>query len=216
VVWGSFTNIKYRQYDAAPLTPPNFAGTNYNNRPKLTWDKIEPDIEYFEIWRSFFASGYPAGWTLLATTTSESFIDNDIWLGGSSVGRVFYRSRSKDFSNNFSPYTNSVSFRFSGLNKIGTGQVLNEFVLKNNHPNPFNPSTQISYSLAQDADVTLRVYDILGTQVAELVNEQQTAGSYVTNFNAKILSSGVYIYRIVASNNGRVIFTDSKQMILLR
>jgi len=129
-------NYKYRQYDAAPLTPPNFAGTNDNNRPKLTWNKIEPDIEYFEIWRMFLASGYPAGWTLLATTTSESFIDYDIWLGGSSVGKVLYKSRSKDFGNNFSPYTNVVTFRFSGLNKIGTGQVLNEFVLKNNHPNP--------------------------------------------------------------------------------
>ncbi|MCH7973571.1 MAG: T9SS type A sorting domain-containing protein [Bacteroidetes bacterium] len=217
VIWQEVTvgnNLRIKYDDQNPLAPQNFAGTNYNNRPKLTWEKIEPDIEYFEIWRMFLASGYPAGWTLLATTTSESFIDNGIWLGGSSVGRVFYRSRSKDFSNNFSPYTNSVSF--SGLNKIGTGQVLNEFVLKNNHPNPFNPSTQISCSLAQDADVTLRVYDILGTQVAELVNEQQTAGSYVTNFNTKILSSGVYIYRIVASNSGRVIFTDSKQMILLR
>ncbi|MCH8033566.1 MAG: hypothetical protein IH950_07405, partial [Bacteroidetes bacterium] len=53
------SNFKYAQYDATPLAPTNFTGTNYNNRPKLTWDKIEPDIEYFEIWRRFNAPGYP-------------------------------------------------------------------------------------------------------------------------------------------------------------
>ncbi|MCH8035120.1 MAG: T9SS type A sorting domain-containing protein, partial [Bacteroidetes bacterium] len=105
---------------------------------------------------------------------------------------------------------------FSGINKIASRVVLFDFVLKNNHPNPFNPSTQITYSLAQDADVTLKVYDMLGTEVAKLVNETQTVGNHEINFNAENLSSGVYIYRITASNNRRILFTDSKQMILLR
>jgi len=60
------------------------------------------------------------------------------------------------------------------------------------------------------------VYDVLGTEVAKLVNKTQTAGNYTINFNASNLSSGVYIYRITASNNGRILFTDTKQMILLR
>jgi Secretion system C-terminal sorting domain len=88
--------------------------------------------------------------------------------------------------------------------------------LQQNFPNPFNPSTQIKYSLAQDVDITLKVYDMLGTEVAELINETQAAGNHTINFNADNLSSGVYIYRITATNNGRILFSDSKQMILLR
>ncbi|MCH8035256.1 MAG: T9SS type A sorting domain-containing protein, partial [Bacteroidetes bacterium] len=209
-------NLRTKYDDQNPLAPTNFTGTNYNNRPKLTWDKIEPDIEYFEIWRRFNAPGYPGGWNLLTTTTSTSFIDNEIWLGGSSVGSVLYKIKSKDIGNHFSSYTNVVFFKFSGINKIASRVVLFDFVLKNNHPNPFNPSTQIIYSLAQDADVMLKVYDMLGTEVAKLVSETQTAGIHEINFNAENLSSGVYIYRITATNNGRILFTDSKQMILLR
>lgn len=219
VIWQdnlSYPYLRYSYRDMAPLIPPNFAGTNYNNRPKLTWDKIEPDIEYFEVWRRFIASGYPGGWNLLTTTTSTSFIDYDIWLGGSSVGWVLYEIRSKDIGNHFSSYTNVVAFRFSGLNKTGSEVVPLDFVLNNNHPNPFNPATQITYSLAQNADVTLKVYDMLGTEVAELVDETQAAGSYKINFNSEALSSGVYIYRITATNNGKILFTDSKQMILMK
>ena len=132
------------------------------------------------------------------------------------MGWVNYRVRSKDISGNYSSYTTGVGFAFSGLNKVGGENRPLEYSLKNNYPNPFNPSTQIKYSLAQDADVTLKVYDMLGTEVAKLVNETQALGSYEISFNAENLSSGVYIYRITASNNGRILFTDSKQMILLR
>ena len=86
-----------------------------------------------------------------------------------------------------------------------------EFALEQNFPNPFNPSTQITYTLAKDSEVTLSIYDMLGTKVAELVNAKQTAGSYMINFNAKILSSGVYIYRIDTGN-----FTASKKLILMK
>lgn len=91
-----------------------------------------------------------------------------------------------------------------------------EYSLSSNYPNPFNPSTLISYTLAQDADVTVKVYDMLGTEVANLVNESESAGSYEVNFIGENLASGVYIYRVVAGKNGRVLFTDTKQMILLK
>lgn len=204
--------------DPAPQTPQNFAGTIYNNAPKVTWDyPNEPDIAYFEVWRKIDGGS----WTLKATTTSTSYTDVDFIIGGRPIGVVYYKIRAKDIGNNFSPYTNQIYFRYSGMTwKVvannNENSLSKEYLLENNYPNPFNPSTQISYSLAQDADVTLRVYDILGTQVAELVNEKQTAGSYDINFNSEGLASGVYIYHITASNNGRILFTDTKQMILLR
>ena len=86
-----------------------------------------------------------------------------------------------------------------------------KFALAQNYPNPFNPSTVISYSIPKASNVTLKVYDVLGNEVATLVNQFQNANSYKVNFNAASLASGVYIYKIEAGN-----FTMSKKMLLLK
>lgn len=90
------------------------------------------------------------------------------------------------------------------------------YELFQNYPNPFNSSTQISYSIAEDAFVTLKVYDMLGNEVAVLVNTNHIAGNYTAEFNAQSLSSGIYIYRITAMNGDRMLFSESKQMVLLK
>jgi len=86
-----------------------------------------------------------------------------------------------------------------------------KFSLSQNYPNPFNPSTVISYSVAKDGFVSLKVYNNLGQQVAELMNGVQTAGVYNAVFNASGLSSGIYYYKLEA--NG---FNDTKKMILVK
>ena len=86
-----------------------------------------------------------------------------------------------------------------------------EFKLFQNYPNPFNPSTTIQYSIPQNEFVSIKVYDMLGCEVALLTNEQKTAGTYSVNFDADGLASGVYSYRIQAGN-----FVQAKKMILLR
>jgi len=85
------------------------------------------------------------------------------------------------------------------------------FQLGQNYPNPFNPSTTITYSLANEEHVSLKVYDIMGREVAELVNEDQTAGTYSLNFDASSLASGMYFYSISAGN-----FASTKKMVLLK
>jgi len=80
-----------------------------------------------------------------------------------------------------------------------------------NYPNPFNLSTTISYRLTAISKVVLNVYDISGRKVATLVNKEQNAGIYKVNFNALKLTSGVYLYRIVAGN-----FIQTKKMLLLK
>ncbi|MCH7516393.1 MAG: T9SS type A sorting domain-containing protein, partial [Bacteroidetes bacterium] len=85
------------------------------------------------------------------------------------------------------------------------------FNLNQNYPNPFNPTTQIDYSITKAGLVTLKVYDILGNEVAILVNERREPGYYLTTFDAANLPSGIYIYRIVSGN-----FQASKKMILLK
>ncbi len=90
-------------------------------------------------------------------------------------------------------------------------QILSDFYLNQNYPNPFNPNTVISWNVPFDSYQTLKVYDVLGNEVASLVNESRTAGSYSINFNASNLSSGVYYYKLTAGN-----FSVTKKMILMR
>lgn len=85
------------------------------------------------------------------------------------------------------------------------------FSLEQNYPNPFNPSTSIKYSIPMNSLVTLKVYNILGQEVATLVNETLEAGNYSASFNATKLASGVYLYRIEAGA-----FTSVKKMMLLK
>jgi hypothetical protein len=85
------------------------------------------------------------------------------------------------------------------------------YLLEQNYPNPFNPTTSISYSIPKAGNVKLTVFDVLGRDVAVLVNEFKTAGSYSLEFNASELSSGVYFYRIEAGD-----FKDVKKMTLVK
>ncbi len=89
--------------------------------------------------------------------------------------------------------------------------VVNSFNLEQNYPNPFNPSTQINYTLAERSIVTIKVYDVLGNEIATLVNATQEAGAYDVNFDASQLASGMYIYTLKAGN-----FTSSKKMMLVK
>ena len=95
-------------------------------------------------------------------------------------------------------------------------QVPNEFKLEQNYPNPFNPETTISYTLQTPSKVSLKVYDLLGNEIATLVNNFQTAGNYDIKFNVKTrhgasLQTGVYFYRIQTQT-----FSETKKMILLK
>ena len=86
-----------------------------------------------------------------------------------------------------------------------------EFALLQNYPNPFNPTTSISFSIPQSSFVTLKIYDVIGNEIATLVNEQKDAGNYKFNFDASKLSTGVYLYRLSADNT-----VISKKMMLIK
>jgi len=94
---------------------------------------------------------------------------------------------------------------------IQTTEIPNYYSLAQNYPNPFNPTTAIVYSVPKTEMVTLRVYDLLGKEVALLVNETKSAGFYNVDFNATSLASGIYFYRIEAGE-----FSAVKRMVLLK
>lgn len=86
-----------------------------------------------------------------------------------------------------------------------------EFILEQNYPNPFNPNTRISWQSPISSWQTLKIYDLLGNEIAILVNEYRVAGTYEIEFNATGLSSGVYFYKLVIGN-----FTATRKLILVR
>lgn len=100
--------------------------------------------------------------------------------------------------------------KYVKVNFIGNGVPIT-YSLEQNYPNPFNPATTIRYQIPKDGMVTLKVYDILGAEVATLVNEEKVAGKYEVNFNASNLASGVYIYRLNVSA-----YVNVKKMVLLK
>ena len=104
-----------------------------------------------------------------------------------------------------------MAYAYDGIVDVEDNQVVNKFVLEQNYPNPFNPETTINFTIPRNANVSLKVYDVIGREVAVLMNEYKTAGNYSVKFNAGKLSSGLYIYRLEA--NG---ISISKKMMLLK
>ena len=90
-------------------------------------------------------------------------------------------------------------------------QLPENFTLSQNYPNPFNPSTQILFSVAQAGFVSLKVYDMIGREVATLVNQELTPSSYSITWNAANVASGVYLYRLVSGS-----YTETKKMVLMK
>jgi len=86
-----------------------------------------------------------------------------------------------------------------------------EFELSQNYPNPFNPSTKIEYSLKESRFTIIKIYDLLGNEIKTLVNEEKAAGKHTVNFNGSSLTSGIYIYKIIAGD-----FVQTNKMILLK
>jgi hypothetical protein len=115
----------------------------------------------------------------------------------------------------FASYT--IAHPLTGVAETIPAQVLAEFALAQNFPNPFNPSTIVRYSLPVQAFVTLTVYNLLGQEVAVLVNETQEPGNHSTLFSDPSLPSGTYFYRVNAlPGDGSPGFMQTKKMVIVR
>jgi hypothetical protein len=135
------------------------------------------------------------------TTTENhnySFKDQNI-----RPGRFYYRLKQIDYDG--SP-TYSDEIEIVVLNIIG------EYQLFQNYPNPFNPETKIRFNLPQEGKVKLTVFNIIGEQVAELINEEMPQGAHEISFNGVNLASGIYLYRLDIENG----FSDIRKMVLLK
>jgi Secretion system C-terminal sorting domain len=127
---------------------------------------------------------------------------------------------SKNIGVTFEGYEGSIFLSGAILNGVTYGEIVgikdkyfssNDFKLYQNFPNPFNPSTNIKFEVKEQSLVNLKVYDILGNIVADLINEEKHPGRYSATFNGDKLSSGIYFYKLTTGSK-----TQVKKMILIR
>jgi len=197
-------------YDnVVPVELKYFSGSFLNSAVRLNWlTATETNNSGFEILRSaqndneWETIGFVPGFGTTTEPKSYSFTDEDVTTG------VFkYRLKQIDFDGMFE-YSNEI--------EVVVDFTPTEFVLYQNYPNPFNPTTKIKYEVPNvrtrdRVSVRIIVYDVLGNEVATLVNEEKQPGVYEVEFDASSLASGMYLYKLQAGN-----FVQTKKMILLR
>jgi len=203
--------------DPVPVELSNFIATANLNNVNISWTTLtETNNSGFEIER---ASSLPDG---KAGSTTPG---DDVWekigyvpgFGTSTEIRSYtYNDSNLDdgiYSYRLKQIDYDGSFDYSDVINIGVS-VPGEFVLEQNYPNPFNPTTNINFRIADLGFVSLKVYDVLGNEVATLVDEYRAAGEYEVEFSSSVLqqiSSGMYIYQLSAGN-----FTKTMKMVLLK
>lgn len=182
-----------------------FSATSTGSDVQLSWSTAtETNNQGFYVERKsangeFANIGFISGAGSSTSTKEYSFTDK-----GVNVGSYTYRLKQVDFDGT-SAYSKSVEVDVAAPNT---------FALSQNYPNPFNPSTKISFSLATDAKVTLSVFNVLGQEVATLVNGNISAGVHSVNFDASTLVSGLYIAKINAIGVDGQNFVSNIKMML--
>jgi len=206
------TNMTFVKNLVGPLLPvelTSFASASQGRTVVLNWStKTEKNSDRFEVERSVVGN---ESWSTVGTVkasvlsnSTKNYTYSDTKL---QSGKYQYRLKMVD---------NNGSFSYSSVEAAEVA-VPKDFSVSQNYPNPFNPSTKIDYQVPVDAKVVMEVYNIAGQKVMELVNGQMSAGYYTVDFGASKLSSGVYIYRLSASDlvSGHN-FSSIKKMMLLK
>ena len=173
--------------------------TEHNNISlNLTWKTLSWDMKWAkDFGMNFFTKFYIA---IQIATTDSCYTGAEIVVDNL---RGFYNDSQKTI----------VYDTFGDITSVPRGNfVPTDFILYQNYPNPFNPATTIRYSVPiESGPITLKVYDLLGREVAQLVNEYKIAGDYEVQFNASNLPSGIYMYRFQSGS-----FSVSKKMMLMK
>jgi photosystem II stability/assembly factor-like uncharacterized protein len=190
-----------------PVELTSFTAETTENKIILNWTTAtELNNQGFELDRSFDNEtfekiGFVPGFG--TTTESKSYTYK---IDEFDSGIQYYRLKQIDFDG---------TYEYSEVIEI-EAITPEQFTLFQNYPNPFNPSTSIKFSIAVDSIVKLKLFNMLGQEVAELLNSEISAGIHHIDFNASSLSSGTYFYVLEANENNGSNFTATKKMILLR
>jgi endo-1,4-beta-xylanase len=196
-----------RAYLASPLRPvlisPN--GTTGELRdPLLKWRSSESATSY--------QVQVAATSTFTTVVLDSTVADTLLQLPALDANTKYYWRVSAANEHGTSSYSATASFTTGQTTEVGDFETMPAvFKLFQNYPNPFNPTTTIDYSIARESFVQLRIYDLLGREIKNLVAQRMPAGKHTVQFDANELRSGVYVYRFEAAG-----FVESKKMILMK
>jgi hypothetical protein len=154
-----------------------------------------------------FIAGFPAFTSSMTTTSYEWFIASSKF----PVVQIAYYVRVSNGITTTSKHVEYNAPQSTGVEPRKGEGVASDFRLDQNYPNPFNPTTSISFSLPNAGQVSLKVYNLIGQEVAELVNEELPSGVYTVPFESSDLASGTYIYRLSTPRSSM-----SKKMTLMK
>ncbi len=212
----------YYSFVCGPDTiKPVITHTPIGNTPKVNWPvavsaTVIGDCGLDSVWvRWKINSGNFKQFKLLNTsgntyTSIFNSTQSEINIGDT----IRYRIIAQDISS-YHNKDSTALYNFKVIQSVGinsnAGAVPEKYSLYQNYPNPFNPVTRINFDIPKQGVVSLKIYDILGREVKELVNETKSPGSYSVDFDASDFSSGTYFYRL--ESNG---FSDVKRMILIK
>lgn len=209
--------------NTAPTVPTNLSETINESDVTLNWDAgtdLQTNTE--SLTYNIRIGSTPGGIDVFSAMSHNDGVrmlplhgntnHNTSWtIKGLAPGQYYWSVQTIDNGFLASEFSPERSFTVESSTNISLNELAVSFELKNNFPNPFNPVTNIIYSIPENGLVTLKVYDILGKEVATLVNERLTAGQYQIRFDASNLNSGVYFYTLQSGS-----FKDTKRMILLK
>ena len=194
-----------------PVELTSFTALVQNKSVNLKWLTATEVNNYgFEIERSQTSKvksktwekvGFVQGHGNSNSPKSYTFTDNLALAHNLNLDRLQYRLKQIDFDG---------SYKYSDIIELQIDPP-SEFVLQQNYPNPFNPSTIIKYEIPKSTFVILSIFDLLGREITTLINQVQNAGYHEITFNAKNLSSGIYIYQIQAGE-----FSQIRKMLLMK
>ncbi len=194
-----------------PQTPDSLQALISQNSIVLNWSKpVDKDFQYFEIYRDSVSNINLSQTKPIAFATSNTYSDTKVFTGKT----YYYWIAAVDFSGNQSSISSPINITITDVAQENL--IPKNYALLQNYPNPFNPTTIISYDLPKSSAVKLVVFDILGREVATLVNDFQSAGSHKAEWNGKNdngidLTSGIYFYSLEAGS-----FKSVKKMIYLK
>ncbi len=196
---GTYSSCTSRQ----PLQDTAFR-RNYGEVLVIDNSNIEARIELQDGGHTFTNNwdGVTAGKTLLTQNDSITFAQG-IWYYSFGNYKLVPR-KNEDFGT------------VIPVGIINNNEVVGSYSISQNYPNPFNPSTKIRFTVPVSSSVKLIVYNVLGKEVARLVDRSMPTGSYTVDWNAVNFASGVYFYRVVAEGNDGSRFINTKRMILIK
>ncbi len=207
VFYDSNVDSGYSVDNLPPSAPAAVTATVSSGNVILHWKQnLEPDLKNYQVYRSDSTISNPKLMTPYAVTTDTLFHD----ATPLSTKTAYYVVCAQDIHGNLSSPSNEVSYTPTGVDNQANSRPTS-YNLDQNYPNPFNPTTTISYELPANSFVTLKVYNILGEEVATLVNEKENAGSYIVKYDGSKMASGVYFYRLNAGS-----FVSVKKLVVLK